>query len=138
MLDLNFLIALAWNNHSQHDAAHAWLSTNSETVFATCNVTQSGFLRLFMNPNVIRPPMDIKEAIRTLNSFTSRPAHVFWEDGAVDVASDCWPTVAGHNQVPDTNLFLIARRHGGKLLTFDTGIKNRLPHGQREGVEVVV
>ena len=73
-----------------------------------------------------------------LDSLTSQPRHSFWNDGPVETTSALWPTVTGHNQVPDLNLFLIARRNGGKLVTFDGAIKSRLPEAERQWVEVVV
>jgi hypothetical protein len=45
--------------------------------------------------------------------------------------------VTGHKQVTDTNLVLIALRHGGKLVTFDGAVQKRLPASQQPLVEVI-
>jgi hypothetical protein len=131
------LIALAWDDHEHNQAAHAWFSANSKAGFATCHVTQSGFIRLSLNPDVVKCQIPATEATAKLISFTSQPAHSFWEDGPVDTNSELWHKVTGHKQVSDTNLLLIAKRRGGKLATFDAAIKNRLPPSERDNVEVV-
>jgi hypothetical protein len=73
-----------------------------------------------------------------LDSLTSQTNHKFWEDGPVETNNRVWPTVTGHKQVTDTNLFLIACRNQGKLATFDGAIQNRLPQPQRSWIEVIV
>lgn len=137
LLDVNLLIALAWGDHEHHQAAHAWFLANSGDGFATCHSTQSSFLRLSLNPNVVGTQLTCNEAIAALQSLTSHSAHSFWEDGAVETNSSIWSTVRGHLQVTDTNLFLIARRNDGKLVTFDAPLKNRLPQDQHRWVEVI-
>jgi predicted nucleic acid-binding protein len=38
LLDVNILIALAWDDHTSHQAAHRWFASNAQTGFATCHV----------------------------------------------------------------------------------------------------
>lgn len=137
LLDVNTLIALAWDDHEHFQSAHDWFSARAQDGFATCHITQSGFLRLSLNPVVVHCQISSFDAITKLKSLTSQPSHRFWEDGPIDTDSDVWPTVTHHNHVTDTNLFLVARRHGGKLLTFDGAVRNRLPEDQRKWVEVI-
>ena len=137
LLDVNTLIALAWDDHEHHQAAHEWFTANAQAGFATCHVTQSGFLRISLNPNVVHCKITAGEATAMLDSLTSQSSHRFWEDGPVETNSVLWILVTGHNEVPDTNLFLIARRNSGKLVTFDGAIKNRLPRPQRQWVDVI-
>ena len=137
LLDVNVLIALAWDGHEHHLAAHAWFGKNSSSVFATCNTTQSAFLRLSLNPDVVGCKLNIAEALSQLESFTKHPSHQYLEDGALDTSASAWQTVTGHKQVTDTNLVLIAQRHGGKFVTFDGAVRNRFPTGQQNLVEVV-
>lgn len=135
LLDVNVLISLAWDDHEHHARAHAWFAPVSNSSFATCHVTQSGFLRVSLK--VVDYPQDISKVLTQLESFTKHPNHAFWEDGAVQTESNVWQTVTGHNQVTDTNLILIAHRHGGKLVTFDTAIQSRLPKESRAWVEII-
>ena len=138
LLDVNTLIALAWDDHEHYDAAHAWFSANAIAGFATCHVTQSGFLRVSLTPNPKFRGISCEGAIRKHNSFTSHPNHHFWNDGPVQTNHSIWSFVTGHKQVTDTNLFLIARQNQGKLVTFDGAIRNRVQGTEREWVKVIV
>ena len=44
--DVNVLIALAWPNHVHHDAARSWFAESRATGWATCPVTEAGFVRV--------------------------------------------------------------------------------------------
>ncbi len=137
LLDVNMLVALAWDDHTQHDQAHEWFSGQAQSGFATCHVTQSGFVRVSLQISGVSCQITTQDAIGMLNSFTSQQSHSFWNDGPVETSSALWPTVTGHKHVTDLNLFLIARRNGGRLVTFDASIKSRLPDAERQWVEVV-
>lgn len=137
LLDVNVLIALVWDDHEHHARAHAWFGRLTNESFATCNVTQSGFVRLSLNPKVVHCQIGIRDVFQMLESFTKHPNHSFCEDGALQTELATWQRVASHAQVTDTNLFLIAHRHGRKLVTFDSGIKNRLQGDEKIWIEVI-
>jgi uncharacterized protein len=137
LLDVNILIALAWDNHEHHARAHTWFRKLGAISFATCNVTQSGFLRLSLNPNVVHSQITIADAFAKLESFTKHPSHKFCEDGPLQADSPAWQMVTSHKQVTDTNLRLIAHRHSRKLVTLDEGIWNRLPDNEKAWVEIL-
>jgi len=137
LLDVNVLMALAWDDHEHHARAHAWFAQFSNAGFATCNVTQSGFLRVSLNPKVMNCRLGISEILAQLESFTKHPNHKFWEDGALQTESPVWQKVTGHGQVTDTNLALIAHRHGGKLVTLDGAIQNRLQNKEKIWVDLI-
>ena len=137
LLDVNVLIALAWDDHEHHARAHAWFGQLASETFATCNVTQSGFVRLSLNPNVVHCQIGITDVFQMLESLTKHPNHSFCEDGALQPELAAWQRVTGHAQVTDTNLLLIAHRHGRKFVTFDSGIKNRLQDNEQTWVEVI-
>jgi len=137
LLDVNILIALAWDNHEHHARAHAWFGKLTGASFATCNVTQSGFVRLSMNPNVVHSQITIAVAFAKLESFTKHPNHKFCEDGPLLPYSPAWQRVTGYKQVTDTNLRLTAQSHGRKLVTLDEGIQSRLPDKEKQWVEVI-
>jgi len=137
LLDVNVLIALAWDDHEDHTRAHAWFGQLASESFATCNVTQSGFVRLSMNPGVVHCQIGIADVFEMLESFTKHPNHNFCEDGALQKELPAWQRVASYKQVTDTNLFLIAHRHGRKFVTFDGGIQTRLQDDEKSWVEVI-
>lgn len=137
LLDINVLIALAWDDHEHHARAHAWFARLASGSFATCNVTQSGFVRLSLNPSVVHCQIGITDAFAMLESFTKHPSHSFCEDGALQTELPGWQNVTSYKQVPDTNLRLIAHRHGCKFVTLDDGIQTRLQEDERTSVEVI-
>ncbi len=57
LLDLNALVALAWDSHVHHAAIRAWFTANSSDDWDTCPITESGFVRVSSNPKVRRSRM---------------------------------------------------------------------------------
>ena len=137
LLDINVLIALAWDDHEHHVRAHVWFGRLASESFATCNVTQSGFVRLSLNPKVVHCQIGMADVFEKLKSFTQHPNHSFCEDGALQTELPQWQRVTGHTQVTDTNLLLIAHRHGRKFVTLDDGIESRLQGDEKTWVEVI-
>ena len=45
LLDVNALVALAWDSHIHHEAVRTWFAAKSADGWATCPVTESGFVR---------------------------------------------------------------------------------------------
>src|SRR5207247_10161886 len=50
LLDTNLLIALLWPGLVQHEAALKWFARNRARGWATCPMTQAGFVRIVSNP----------------------------------------------------------------------------------------
>ncbi|MGH7339207.1 MAG: TA system VapC family ribonuclease toxin [Candidatus Rokuibacteriota bacterium] len=131
LLDVNVLVALAWPNHVHHGPALAWFERRAAEGWATCPLTQSGFVRVSSNPRVLPAAKTPEEAIRLLRRIVALPGHEFWAD---DVAIADGGTVdAGrirvHSQVTDAHLLALARRRGGRLATFDRAVGALLPPG---------
>lgn len=133
LLDVNVLVALAWPNHVHHRAAQAWFGDEGKRRFATCPVTQSGFVRVSSNRRAIADAVTPREACAILRQIAALPGHVFWADD-VDLASSdhiAWERLGGHAQVTDAHLLAIALRHGGKLATFDRELRHLAPTAER-------
>lgn len=124
LLDVNVLVALAWPNHVHHGPALAWFERRGSAGWATCPLTQSGFVRVSSNPRVVPGARTPEEAILLLRRIVALPHHEFWAD---DVAMTDPQMVDAqrlrvHQQVRDAHLLALARRHGGRLATFDRAI----------------
>jgi toxin-antitoxin system PIN domain toxin len=120
--DVNVLVALAWANHPHHNAAHVWFAVEAANGWATCVLTQSGFLRLSLNPHVVGVSIGCSAARSLLDGLVSHPQHRFVEQlpslsGAT--FNDLVPRIMGHGQVSDAVLLHIARSHGMKVVTLD-------------------
>ena len=121
LLDTNVLLALAWENHTLHAKAHRWFSGVKD--FATCPISQSGFVRISINPK-LGYSQSAAEAIEFLESLEKHPSHQFWPDDLSMTA------LAGqmdrHSQVTDFYLAALAKSKGGKLATLDGNIPESL------------
>ena len=120
--DVNLLIALAWSNHPYHEAAHRWFSQFSAAGWATCLLTQAGFLRLSLNPQVVGVSIDCTAALALLTGLVGHPHHQYMETAPSLTAvpfADLASRIMGYRQVTDATLLHLARTHGAKLVTFD-------------------
>jgi len=124
LLDTNVLIALVWPSHSAHLRAQHWFAKNATQGWATCPMTQCGFVRVSSNPAFSPQAPSSAEALALLRANLNHPAHSFWPDDL-----DLRPTsnfaaehLTGHQQVTDAYLLSLAIRHQGKLATLDRGI----------------
>lgn len=121
MLDVNALVALAWDSHVHHVAIRAWFIANSAGGWATCAVTESGFVRVSSNPKVLAHPVGVDAAIGVLAALREVGDHRFLAND-VSLTDPDLPPMAGHRHVTDAQLFTLAKRHGARLVTFDSGL----------------
>jgi uncharacterized protein len=129
--DVNVLVALAWPNHVHHERARAWFEANHRKGWATCPVTESGFVRVSSNRKVIPDARRPGDAILLLREMTALAGYVFWTDGT-SLARSRWivaDRLVGHGQVTDAHLCAVALEHEGRLVTFDGGVADVLPRG---------
>ena len=131
LLDVNLLIALAWPNHVHHDTALGWFKRNQVGGWATCPVTQSGFVRVSSNARVMPEARSPAEALLLLRRITGLPGHRFWADDiSLPVTQLIDPSkLQGYRQVTDAHLLALALRYRGRLATLDDGIPGLVPSG---------
>ncbi|MCK4515783.1 MAG: PIN domain-containing protein, partial [Spirochaetaceae bacterium] len=127
--DVNLIIALAWPNHIHHAAAKQWFSAGRTGRFATCPITESGFIRLSMNPQVVGEAASFEQATHLLTQYRKLPDHAFWPLNMDFVTATSAFRLSGHRQVTDAYLLAVAAENGGRLATFDTGIVELIPSG---------
>ncbi len=129
--DVNVLVALAWPNHVHHEQAREWFAANHSNGWATCPVTESGFVRVSSNRRVTPVATSPSEAIQVLRGLTALDGHTFWTD-ETSMARSRWiaaEKLVGHGQVSDAHLVAVTLSRGGRLVTFDGGIAQILPPG---------
>ena len=122
LLDVNVLLALFDTEHVFHERARAWLDAAIESGWASCPLTQAGFVRILSSP---RYPAGVTttEAIGLLTAATPDPHHEFWPDDIALTGQAIDPTrVLDPNQVTDVYLLALAVEHGGRFVTFDRRI----------------
>lgn len=123
LLDVNVLIALGWPNSKHHDSARRWFASIASEGWATCPLTQCGFVRISANPKAVGVALTPAQAVTAITRMTAHPQHVFWADD-LPVASAYFPAQAlrGHQQVTDAYLLALCASRGGRLATFDAAI----------------
>ena len=133
LLDTNLLIALAWPQHVHHAQAHAWFGKVGRKAWATCPLTQLGFVRISSNPKIIPDAVAPRDALAVLVTIVDLPGHRFL---TADIAPIEAPvlgsfTLVGHRQVTDAYLLALAQHHDGKLATLDKGVAELMPDNEQ-------
>jgi toxin-antitoxin system PIN domain toxin len=123
LLDINVLLALLDADHVDHHRAQEWISGEIENGWASCALTQNGFVRILSQPKYPSPVAPF-EAVERLRRATHTEYHEFWpcsvsvlDDRRIDSSH-----VHGSRQVTDVYLLALAVEHGGRLVTFDHSI----------------
>ena len=141
LLDINVLLALAWPVHLHHDAAHAWLSTCEHEGWATCPLTEAGFVRISSQPSVTKRVVAISEGLALLARMSNRKEHRFWPQTApvTGLLPELISPAMGPQQLSDAILLDLAIRNDGALATFDKRIEYLLKPGSahRDRLEVI-
>lgn len=136
LLDVNALLALAWPNHQFHTAVVARLEQRPEIRWATCALTQLGFVRLSSNPKIVEVRKTPAEAIDLLADLTRDQEHVYLESLPVlPQTASFFRHLLGHQQVTDAYLLGVAEASGATLLTFDRRVVP--PGGMLAHVEIL-
>jgi toxin-antitoxin system PIN domain toxin len=133
LLDLNVLFALAWPNHQFHAVSTRRMEVKSQR-WATCALTQLGFIRLSCNSAVTSSPKLPYEAACMLGAMIDEPLHVYLESLPIPNL-EIFKSATGHKQITDAYLLDLARRHDATFLTFDA--KLRVLAGTRVRTEVL-
>lgn len=131
LLDVNVLVALAWPNHVHHDLALDWFKNVQSAGWATCPLTESGFVRISSNRRAVPEAKTPQEAILLLRQVVALPHHHFLSD---DISMARTQHVegrrlVGHRQVTDAHLLALALRHEARLATLDRGVTDLVPRG---------
>jgi toxin-antitoxin system PIN domain toxin len=124
LLDVNVLVALFDQDHVHHEIAHDWFADHRAAGWATCPITENGFLRVVSSPRygaAVHRRTDLRELLRT---FCGSAHHRFWEDSVSirDKMLFNLSRAGGHTQLTDVYLLGLARKMDGSLATFDRAI----------------
>ena len=121
LLDVNVLLALTWPSHEFHAAAHRWWTESSKR-WATCAITELGFIRLSSNPGFTRDAVTPYEAATLLERLVAMERHEYWSE-LPHLSREDFRRMTGHKQVTDFYLTKLATLHKAKVATFDSRIQ---------------
>lgn len=117
LLDVNFLIACGWESHHEYARASRWLSQAKS--FATCSISEMGFLRVSLSPAF---GARFEDAMAALAAIIGLRSHRFVQD---ETRAQSSPRITATKDVTDAHLVQLARRHRLKLATFDAALREK-------------
>jgi toxin-antitoxin system PIN domain toxin len=134
LLDVNVLLALLDSDHVDHERARAWLTAEIEQGWASCAITQNGFVRVISRQRY-PSPVSPSHAIDMLARATRTRYHEFWpctvsilDANAVDRSR-----LHSSKQVTDAYLLALAVVNGGRFVTFDQSVVlNAVPNAREQ------
>lgn len=123
LLDINVLLALLDSDHVDHRHARRWLDGSIEQGWASCAITQNGFVRIVSQPRY-PGPISCAEAIERLLRATSNEHHEYWpcDVSVLDADVVDRSRIHGPRQVTDLYLLALATRNRGRFVTFDASV----------------
>lgn len=130
LLDINVLLALLDSDHVDHARAHGWLDREIGAGWASCAITQNGFVRVISQPRY-PSPVSPTRAIDLLAQAAADGDHEFWpcEVSLLEARTVERSVLHGPRQVTDAYLLALAVAHNGRFATFDTSISFAPVHG---------
>jgi len=120
--DVNVLVALLHPGHVYHDLAQQWFADAKR--FATTPITESGLLRVALNPAAMGTAARAADALVSLRSIRSDSRAEFLpDDSSLARATIDLAGLAGHKQITDLHLVNLAAAHDARLVTLDRRIR---------------
>ncbi len=123
LLDVNVLIAILDRDHVDHERVRRWLGAEIAHGWASCAITQNGFVRIISQPRY-PSPVPPSQAIIRLARAAATEHHEYWpcsvsllDDELIDHSR-----LHGHRQVTDAYLLALATANRGRFVTLDQSI----------------
>lgn len=139
LLDVNVLVALFDPDHTLHETAMRWFDANARHGWASCPLTQNGFVRVASQPGYANP-LPVDTVVQRLRDAASHAHHEFWPDDVslLDKRLVDTTRIHGPRQLTDVYLLSLAVTHGGRLVTLDQSISLEAVKGAQKKHLVVV
>lgn len=138
LLDVNLLLALTDPRHIHHDVAHHWFAAWGAAAWATCPLTENGFVRIASHPRYPNRPGGVIATLAILREFCAAQEHHFWSED-VSIRDMIEPNaIITHAQVTDVFLLGLAAHKHGKLATLDQHLPAATIRGGAKALELIV
>lgn len=114
---------MLWPAHVHHARAQQWFRAGRRS-WATCPITQCGFVRIVSNPTFSRDALAPSTAAEYLATNLAHSRHRFFAD-AVPLAkalAGLGLHLQGHQQTTDAYLLGLARHYRARLATLDKSV----------------
>lgn len=123
LLDVNVLIALLDSDHVDHERVRRWIGAEIVHGWASCAITQNGFVRIISQPRY-PSPVPPSQAIGKLARAAATKHHEYWPCSVSLLDNELidHSRLHGHRQVTDAYLLALATANGGRFATLDQSI----------------
>ena len=137
LLDINLLLALTDPMHVHHEPSHEWFAENGQPAWATCPLTENGFIRIASHPNYPNRPGDVPAVCYILGQICESSGHHFWSDdlSILDILEP--DAIITSAQITDVYLLGLAVRKKGKLATLDQRIPADAVRDGHQALELI-
>jgi toxin-antitoxin system PIN domain toxin len=139
LLDVNVLIALLDSDHVDHERVRRWVDAEIVHGWASCAITQNGFVRIISQPRY-PSPVPPAQAIGKLARAAATDYHEFWPCSVSLLDEDLidYGRLHGHRQVTDAYLLALATANGGRFATLDQSIPlSAVRHATADNLTVI-
>ena len=137
LLDINLLLALTDPMHIHHELSHHWFTEKGQQAWATCPLTENGFVRIASHPNYPNRPGNVPAVLSILRQVCESPGHHFWTED-LSILEILEPeAIITHAQITDVYLLGLAVSKQGKLATLDRRIPVDAVSGGTRAIEVI-
>lgn len=123
LLDVNVLLALLDSDHVDHVFAREWLHSEITAGWASCSVTQNGFVRIVSQARYPSPVAPAQAIARLAAASTSAHHQFLASSVSILESGTVNPTkILSSRHVTDVFLLALATAHNSRLVTFDRSI----------------
>jgi toxin-antitoxin system PIN domain toxin len=124
LLDVNLIVAMHLPGSESFTRVQRWFTEIGSRHFATCAITQAGFVRVCTQLAVKDRAIDITEAKASLLRLTAFSGHTYWpmDISYLDATEPFEVRMQDYRQITDAFLLGLAIHHKGKLATLDRAI----------------
>lgn len=122
LLDINVLIALTDSLHNHHRRATDWFEADPYRAWATCPLTENGFVRIAGQKSYPNFAGDAHAAREVLEKLCMLPGHQFWPDDLSLRDRTKFRHLPDSRHLTDHYLLGLAASRKGQLVTLDLGV----------------
>lgn len=138
LLDINLLLSLTDPMHVHHKLSHQWFAEKGHQAWATCPITENGFIRIARHPKYPNRPGGVPAVLSILRQVCESPGHHFWSEDLSILGFLEPAAIIIHAHITDVYLLGLAVRNGGKLATLDQRIPVDAVRNGRQAMELII